>query len=360
MQLTTSVNSPVPVNPAAVGRIPACRREEWEAVSGPLKSRETVLAEIQNDPAFYQLYLQLSDTAQEELIAFAMGVRGVRMVYDTMFKTIFNPQTHPERLEELIGLLYGEHLRIVQVYPNRSQHLSEEGSLLIMDVVVQLESGVLVNIEIQRIGYDFPGPRCACYSSDLVMRQYSQIRARKRQEKETFSYHDIKKVCTIVLIQSSTQEFHDFPGQYLHYSRQTFNTGLDLDLIQEYLLIPLDIFLKTPHNEITRLDAWLYFLASDKPEDILRVITAHPDFRELFAEVFRFRHQGKELIHMFSEALRILDINTTQLMIENLRKEAATLKEETTSLKEENVSLEKELAFLRDQNLALQAQLAAQ
>ena len=45
-----------------------------------------------------------------------------------------------------------------------------------------------------------------------------------------------------------------------------------MDLLQEYFLIPLDIFRKTTHNEISKLEAWLYFLSSDKPEDILKVI----------------------------------------------------------------------------------------
>lgn len=48
----------------------------------------------------------------------------------------------------------------------------------------------------------------------------------------------------------STHIFQDqkigylFPGQYLHRARQQFDTGLQLDMVQEYLLIPLDIFLE--------------------------------------------------------------------------------------------------------------------
>ena len=45
--------------------------------------------------------------------------------------------------------------------------LADENSLLIMDMVVQLEDGSIVNLEIQKIGYKFPGERCACYSADL-------------------------------------------------------------------------------------------------------------------------------------------------------------------------------------------------
>lgn len=86
---------------------------------------------------------------QEDLIAFYMGVRGVKVTYDPVFKLVFDPQTNPERLEEVIGLLIRQKVEMIQ-----------------------------------RFGYLFPGARCACYSSDLVMRQYSQTRARKRKDGE--------------------------------------------------------------------------------------------------------------------------------------------------------------------------------
>ena len=66
-----------------------------------------------------------------------------------------------------------------------------------------------------------------------------------------------------------------------------------MDLLQEYFLIPLDIFQKTTHNEISKLEAWLYFLSSDKPEDILKVVGKYPEFRELYQDLIVFRYQPK-------------------------------------------------------------------
>ena len=101
----------------------------------------------------------------------------------------------------------------------------------------------------------FPGQRCACYSSDLVMRQYSQVRDQCRKDKRIFSYQQIQKVYTIVLFQRSPKEFHKFPGTYLHRARQKFDTELEMDLVQEYLMIPLDIFLKSQQNISSKLEA---------------------------------------------------------------------------------------------------------
>ena len=39
--------------------------------------------------------------------------------------------------------------------------------------------GTICNVEIQKIGYAFPGQRSTCYSADLLLRQYKAIQATK-------------------------------------------------------------------------------------------------------------------------------------------------------------------------------------
>ena len=111
------------------------------------------------------------------------------------------------------------------------------------------------------------------------MRQYVQAKKEREREGKRFSYKDVKKVYTVVLIEESTKEFKELPDQYLHYSKQVFSTGLKLDLLQEYLIIPLDIFRKCCDNTGIRgkLDAWLYFISSDRIGDIKRVVSAYPE-----------------------------------------------------------------------------------
>ena len=92
-------------------------------------------------------------------------------------------------------MLLGNKIKILSVLPVDSTRIADEGSLLVMDIVVQLESGEIVDLEIQKIGYMFPGQRSACYSSDLLLRQYKRIRSDENEK--TFSYRDIKNVYTI-------------------------------------------------------------------------------------------------------------------------------------------------------------------
>ena len=88
------------------------------------------------------------------------------------------------------------------------------------------------------------------------------------------------------------------------------------------------------------LGAWLYFLGSDKPADIQRVVSSHPKFEQMYEEIRYFRYNPEEAIQMFSEALRILDENTIKYMIEEMQQE---IDEKSQELEEKN----KEIARLK-------------
>lgn len=45
----------------------------------------------------------------------------------------------------------------------------------------------------------------------------------------------------VIFFEKSTKEFHKFEDEYIHHSRQTTDTGLKIDLLQEYVFIALDI-----------------------------------------------------------------------------------------------------------------------
>lgn len=126
------------------------------------------------------------------------GVRGIKVLYDGIFKEIFNPEATPKRLEELRSLLLGKEVIIKQVLPNDSVRLGAESSLLYTDILVQLKDGSLCNVEIQKIGYAFPGQRCACYGADHLLRQYKQIRGEESSNRKHFNYQKIKSVYVIV------------------------------------------------------------------------------------------------------------------------------------------------------------------
>ena len=243
------------------------------------------------------------------------------------------------------------------------------GTLLIMDLLGELEDGSLINVEIQKQGYAFPAERVSCYSADLVMRQYARVKGVKGSR---FTYRDIKKVYVIVIFEKSVAIFHDIPEAYVHYGKTVFNTGLQIELLQEYCMIALDVFRKFPYtkdkNEQT---AWLSLLTTESLADAERLIRNYPDYpwlEEIYQEIAMLRRKPEEVLGMFSEALRILDQNTVKYMVEELQKDLdekrvlldaqSALLDEKDSLLNEKDSLlnEKDLNAKKQEELIYQLQ----
>ena len=211
-----------------------------------IRTRKDLLEEIGDSSSRSDLFNSWSEEQREDFLDFCTGSKGVKILYDSFFKEIMNPETTPERLERLLSLILKQQVKIHTILPTDNSRIADESSLLIMDILIELEDGSLANIEVQKLGYKFPGQRCACYSADLLLRQYKRIRGEK---KKSFSYKDIKKVYTIVLFEKSGRIFHKFPDAYLHHMKQKSDTGLEIELLQEYIFIPLDIFQESLQNK---------------------------------------------------------------------------------------------------------------
>ena len=70
-----------------------------------LRSREELLNEIRKDGRLREIYAQWNLEQQEEFLDFCTGVRGVKLLYDSFFKEIMNPEYVPERMNEFLSLL---------------------------------------------------------------------------------------------------------------------------------------------------------------------------------------------------------------------------------------------------------------
>ena len=141
-----------------------------------IRTREELEREIQGNPILLKNYKEWNEEQQKEFMDYCTGVKGVKILYDAFFKEIMNPENTPERLNELLSLLLYQKVRIRSVLPGDSTRIAEESSILIMDILVELEDGSLANVEVQKIGYRFPGQRSACYSADLLLRQYKRVK----------------------------------------------------------------------------------------------------------------------------------------------------------------------------------------
>ena len=314
-----------------------------------IREREDIKQEIYENPKLLEKYREWDEEQQEEFLDYCTGVKGVKILYDAFFKEIMNPENTPERLNELLSLLLGQSVTIKRVLPGDSTRLADEQSLLIMDILVELADTSLANVEVQKIGYRFPGQRSACYSSDLLLRQYKRV---KGEKKKAFSYKDIKSVYTIVFFETSIKEFHEYPQNYIHKFKQQSDTGLELGLLQKYVFIPLDSFRTIYHNNVksngkngggncwNRTEAWLTFLSTDEPEIIIELISQYPEFKEMYEEIYVMCQNVEKVMEMFSKELIQLDRNTVQYMIDEMQDTIDVQKEELEA-KQETIDTQK-------------------
>ncbi len=320
-----------------------------------IRERTEILAEIRNDPRLCEQFNKWLPQYQEEFLDFCTGVKGVKLLYDAFFKEIMNPEADPDPLGDFLSLVLGRQVSIHSVLPGDSSRIADEGSLLITDIVVRLEDGSLANVEVQKIGYLFPGERSACYSADLLLRQYRRVRGERRQ---AFRYTDIRSVYTIVLFEKSPKVFRTFPEAYLHRFEQRSDTGLSLELLQKYIFLPLDIFQRTMHNKSVdnEMDAWLMFFSTDRPEQIIQLIEAYPKFRGLYEIVYRICRNMEQVMGIFSEELLQLDRNTVRYMMDEQQETIERLKEQ---VRQQDMALEQQASALQQRDMALEQQASA-
>ena len=207
------------------------------------------------------------------------------------------------------------------------------------------------------VPYLFPAERMSCYSADLLLRQYSRM---KGERGNLFKYNDVRKVYTIIFFEKSIGAFHETEGQFLHVGRTMFDTGLNLELLQEYYLVALDVYRKIPYAKGgEELNGWVGLLATENVEEAERLVKEYPWLEEIYEEAAGYMREPEEVLDMFSEALRILDRNTVHYMIEEQQKQIDELAEQLEAkdkeLAEQLDVKDRELAK-KNQELEQQAQ----
>lgn len=128
----------------------------------------------------------------------------------------------------------------------------------------------------------------------------------------------------------------NYKYDFLHHFRQKSDTGVELNLLQEYNFISLDLFRKSIYNKPIKseLDAWLTFLSTDEPERILELLQKFPMFRSMYEQIYDICQNTERVMGMFSRELKELDDNTVKYMIDELQEELDEIQEQLNSTQE--------------------------
>ena len=319
----------------------------FESIMGEPKTKDEVLRQIRRNDRTYQKFLNMPFSYQEKILDFLCGKRGLEIVYDPFFQHIFNPEQHPERLEGFLTEYLGNSVKIKHVLPREGIHLTEKGSFVVMDIIVALSDGSIMDVEMQKRGYDFPGERSNCYVADMVMRQYNRTRTNLADK---FHYKHMRPVYLIILMEHSPDQFQKASPIYIHHRNIAYDSGIKLNDLEHISYISLDTFHETVQTISTKLEAWLTFLSSDDPGKIIQLVSAYHEFAEYYKEVAMFRENTDHLIGTFSEALKIMDHNATLYMIDEMQKEIDTQRQE---LDEQRQELDEQRQELDEKNQEL-------
>ena len=71
---------------------------------------------------------------------------------------------------------------------------------------------------------------------------------------------------------------------------------------------------------------FLSLFVAETPEEIEQLIEIFPDLESVRLDINEYLERPKEVLSMFSEALRILDRNTAELMVDRMKDEIDELK----------------------------------
>ena len=76
-----------------------------------IREENELLAEIRESETLRRTFQGWPEEKQRIFLDCCTGARGVKMLYDSFFKEIMNPEKNPERIEELLSLLLNRQAR---------------------------------------------------------------------------------------------------------------------------------------------------------------------------------------------------------------------------------------------------------
>lgn len=291
-------------------------------IFGASRPRSDIVLQIRRESASFSTFLALSSSEQNIFLEFCMGNRGLRVTCDPFFQHLFHPAIHPGRLNRMLSCILKQKIKVRTVFPgtptrSSSSHkaqIFENNSLVMMDILAELSDGTPVSVEIQRMGYEFPLERSFFYGADLLIRQSCPAIKEKK-----FPPRGLNPVYIIVLMDKNPELFRKQPNQYIHRSRYSLDSGLRLKSPENYIYISLDNFRNMPHKKLTELDAWLYFLSGDSPNDMRLATQKYPFFRIFCEDIIRFRYRPEKLLKMYSEALKRMNPDTIKYQMDEMQ-----------------------------------------
>ena len=111
---------------------------------------------------------------------------------------------------------------------------------------------------------------------------------------------------------------------------------------------------------LEKVTAWLSLLATRNVDDLTEILAVYPWLEAIYQDMASYLHKPEEVLTMFSDALKILDNNTVQYMIDEMQN---TIDDQKAQISDKDSQLAGKDSQINDpatEIAALKKQLAAQ
>ena len=171
----------------------------------------------------------------------------------------------------------------------------------------------------------------------MITRQFT---AAIGESKGDIDYDFVKPVYTIVLFEKSPSPF-DKMKEYIHSFRQTSDTGAEIELLQYYDYVCLDVFRKSKPHVVGKLEKWLNFLSIRDTDEMARFLVDNPTFAKLYKCGILMLQSREGVLRMLNQIIFEEDVlasleRTNKSIIKRMKRE---LEEAKSEIVEKDVAL---------------------
>lgn len=177
----------------------------------------------------------------------------LKMKDDIMFKAFFSRKGNERFLKSFLNAILGEEIEIKRViHDARLEHLAREQKYGVLDLDVELESGEIINIEMQMKNYKNMEKRTTFYASKKITEQFGS----------SAKYEDMKRVIIISILNYTFIDLPEYVTKTVRVADKHREYKLNNDV--EYYYIELEKFRKQNVDMKEEINQWLAFLDMER------------------------------------------------------------------------------------------------
>lgn len=271
--------------------------EEWEEQLKRVPGQRAIFEEWETD-------------AQKEFLDFCTGAEGIHVLQKGFFHFVMNE----DRLRGFLSCLFEKKIR--QLYREEIPPESIDAACLDTGLHLEFEDGEEVFVEIRRTGAEFSSQQYACRSAQLLT---DQLRKKEKKLGKKFRLRSAEKICMIILFEDCPVKTKRQPETYIHRGKMCFDTGADLEFLQEYCLMDLDFHQeeRREKNIRTEMEGWMTFLGCRHPEKIVQLIKTYPHFKGMYEDLYELCRR-EEIVDIFDAEIKQREEALTRRTMEEM------------------------------------------